>query len=150
MRKKRFCLLLTVLMVGILLCGCRSEYPRPDFDTVRITYTDYEDQSDRDRHYAGSRFQIVRETTDPVLMDELWEIYTTIEAFEHKRPPVLPIYRIAYLKDGAVIEEWEISCDWVVRGGRFSGNHTLKNSSWDKGDSTWFDRITELFENCEE
>ena len=136
-------LLVSVLSIT-LLCGCQLEYPRPEFDTVRITYQD--NSTATMNQFSGPDIQIVRESTNPEVMNELWEIYANLEVYDINRGLGVPRYIISYIKDGNVVEEWMLSQDWVVSGGRFGTNHTLENTVEYTGDSKWYNRITELFE----
>lgn len=132
--KKLACFFLAAAVMAAGLCACRpGSVTRPDFDAVRITCED------------GQGAPVIRESSDPAVLDELWELYAGLTVYNVNRPQGYSRYTISYMKDGEVVEEWRICQTFVVSGGRFGTNHTLANTNEVTGDPSYYNRITELF-----
>lgn len=148
--KRASCFLLILLIVCSLLCGCA--YQRPEFDEVRITY-EYQD-GEQIGHMSVPISKVVKKTIDPTVMDELWNMYADLKVTDSNPPQGLPRYRIEFLNRGEEVDHWMISSNFVVNGKRFGlGNHVIKGTKLDSsefvGDSTIYNRITEIFESCD-
>lgn len=148
--KRASCWSLILSIVCTLLCGCA--YQRPEFDEVRITYESQD--GGQLGHTSAPLGEVVKKTMDPTVMDELWNIYADLEVTNSNPPQGRPRYRIEFLNRGEVVDHWMISSNFVVNGKRFGlGNRVIKGTKLDSpefvGDSTIYNRITEIFESCD-
>lgn len=148
--KRASAFLLMLLIVCAFLCGCA--YQRPEFDAVRITFESQDGKQIGHMFVPISKF--VKKTIDPTVMDELWNMYADLKVTDSNPPQGRPRYRIEFLNRGEVVDHWMISSNFVVNGKRFGlGNRVIKGTKLDSpefvGDSTIYNRITEIFESCD-
>ena len=153
--KRASAFLLMLLFVCTFLCGCA--YQRPEFDTVRITYKYRVGEQNGHTPAPGPTLKVVKKTTDPAVMGELWDMYADLKVTDAHAPQGLPRYYIEFLNRGEAVEWWRMSSNFVVNGKRFGkGNHVPRGTRVAGGigpifigDSTIYNRITEIFEICD-